>query len=158
MKIQGFYYPATQSQRIAAELETIGASHCDVKTASKRLTLPFHDVKISSRLGNTPRQIQFKDGSIGSINYFNNGDKAYPKERLEVFCSGTIHRIDNFRKLKVWGSKKFKNISLIRQDKGQFNCIKEFISSVKKGDESPIDFKELLEVQSWLLKVSNKIS
>ncbi len=102
-------------------------------------------------------QIRFKDGSIGSINYFKNGNKSYPKERLEVFCGGTIQRIDNFRKLKVWGSNKFRNIRLIRQDKGQLNCIKEFINSVKRGDKSPIDFNELLEVQSWLFKVANEI-
>ena len=41
-------------------------------------------------------QVQFNNGSIASINYFSNGTKLYPKERLEVFCSGTIHRLENF--------------------------------------------------------------
>ena len=103
-------------------------------------------------------QIYFKDGSIGSINYFNSGDKSYPKERLEVFSGGTIHIIDNFKKLRVWGSNKFKNISLIRQDKGQLNCVKEFLNAVKEGDKSPIDFNQILEVQTWLLKVMNEMS
>ena len=102
-------------------------------------------------------QIYFKDGSIGSINYFNSGDKSYPKERLEVFSGGTIHIIDNFKKLRVWGSNKFKNISLIRQDKGQLNCVKEFLNAVKEGDKSPIDFNQILEVQTWLLKVMNEM-
>ena len=30
-------------------------------------------------------QVKFKDGSIGSINYFSNGSKSFAKERLEVF-------------------------------------------------------------------------
>ena len=98
-------------------------------------------------------QIEFNNGSIGSINYFNNGIKSYPKERLEVFCSGTIHRIENFKKLTTWGSTKFKNKRLIRQDKGQVNCKKEFIDAIKKGSKSPIDFSELIEVQDWLFKV-----
>ena len=102
-------------------------------------------------------QIYFKDGSIGSINYFNSGDKSYPKERLEVFSGGTIQIIDNFRKLKVWGSNKFKNIRLIRQDKGQLNCVKEFMNAIKEGDKSPIEFNEIIEVQTWLLKVMSEI-
>ena len=103
-------------------------------------------------------QISFKDGSIGSINYFKNGDKSYPKERLEVFSGGTIQIVDNFRKLRVWGANKLKNIRLIRQDKGQLNCIKEFINAIKDGDKSPIEFNEIIEVQSWLIKVMNEIS
>ena len=103
-------------------------------------------------------QISFKDGSIGSINYFKNGDKSYPKERLEVFSGGTIQIVDNFRKLRVWGANKLKNIRLIRQDKGQLNCIKEFINAIKDGDKSPIEFNEIIEVQSWLIKVMDEIS
>ena len=113
----------------------------------------IHSPELNHLPDNFILQIQFKDGSIGSINYFTNGDKSYPKERLEVFCNGTIHRINNFRKLEVWGSNKFKNIRLMRQDKGQLSCIKEFLNSIKKGCESPIDVEELFEVQRFLLKV-----
>ena len=100
-------------------------------------------------------QVKFNNGSIAAINYFNNGIKSYPKERLEVFCSGTIHKIDNFKKLTIWGSNKFKNKRLIRQDKGQVNCAKEFIDAIKKGGNSPIAFNQLIEVQDWLLKVND---
>ena len=101
-------------------------------------------------------QVKFENGSIGSINYFNNGDKSYPKEKLEVFSGGTIQTIENFRKLKVWGPRKFRNIRLIKQDKGQINCAKEFINSIKKDLESPIKINEIFEVQKWLLKISDK--
>ncbi len=33
-------------------------------------------------------QISFEDGSVGTVHYFANGSKAFPKERLEVFASG----------------------------------------------------------------------
>ena len=48
-------------------------------------------------------QLKFKDGSIGSINHFSDGSKSFPKERLEIFCNGTIQRLDNFKKLRIWG-------------------------------------------------------
>ena len=101
--------------------------------------------------------LKFKDGSIGSINYFSNGSKSFPKERLEIFCNGTIQRLDNFRKLKTWGFNVAKNRRLYKQDKGQINCVKEFINAIKRGQNSPIDFHEILEVQHWLFKLSKDL-
>ncbi len=42
---------------------------------------------------------QLGDGrSIGTVHYFANGSKAFPKERLEAFCAGGVpHELDNFR-------------------------------------------------------------
>ena len=45
-------------------------------------------------------QLKFEEGSIGTIHYFSNGHKLFPKERLEIFASGKIIQLDNFRKLK----------------------------------------------------------
>ena len=33
----------------------------------------------------TSINIKFENGSIGTIHYFANGSKSYPKERLEIF-------------------------------------------------------------------------
>ena len=95
--------------------------------------------------------MSFKDGSIGSIDYFSNGCKDFPKERLEVFVNGGIIRIDDFRKITSWGISGFKNNSIHFQDKGQNNCVKTFLNSVAKGISSPINVEELFEVQEKLL-------
>ena len=95
----------------------------------------------------------FANGSIGSINYFANGSKSFSKERLEVFSDGNIYRLDNFKKLNHWGNKRFKNRNLFKQDKGQINCVREFIKALKLNQVSPIDFRDLIEVQRSLLKV-----
>ena len=63
-------------------------------------------------------QLAFGDGSIGTIHYFANGNKGFPKERLEVFCGGKILQMDNFKMLRGWGWKGFKKMKLWRQDKG----------------------------------------
>ena len=47
--------------------------------------------------------LSFADGSIGIIHYFSNGSKAFPKERLEVFATGRILHLENFRKLTGYG-------------------------------------------------------
>ena len=44
--------------------------------------------------------LKFHDGSIGTIHYFANGSKSFPKERLEIFSAGKILQLDNFRKLR----------------------------------------------------------
>ena len=87
--------------------------------------------------------LKFADGSIGTVNYFENGSRDFPKERIEVFCEGNIFRIDNFIRLKYWGKKGFKNVRHFIQDKGQVNCAKAFLNSIDKRGSTPIPFEEI---------------
>ena len=96
-------------------------------------------------------QISFKDGSIGNINYFANGSKSYPKERLEVFSNNKIFRIDNFLKLNSWGLNRNINKRTIYQDKGQTQCAKAFLKSIESSKNPPIPLEQIFEVQRFLL-------
>lgn len=91
-------------------------------------------------------QLEFDNGSIGTIHYFSNGNKLYPKERLEIFSGGKILRLDNFRSLEAWGWKGFSKWNLWRQDKGQAQCAVEFVDAIKGGKKSPIPIEEIFEV------------
>jgi predicted dehydrogenase/threonine dehydrogenase-like Zn-dependent dehydrogenase len=91
-------------------------------------------------------QLGFADGSIGTIHYLSNGNKAFPKERLEVFTSGRVLQLDNFRKLTGFGWPNFTKMNLWRQNKGQKACAKSFVSAVEMGGPVPIAFEEILEV------------
>ena len=64
-------------------------------------------------------QLSFADGSIGTVHYFANGSKSFPKERLEVFASGGVLQLHNFRKLTGYGWPGFSKMNLWRQDKEQ---------------------------------------
>ena len=88
----------------------------------------------------------FEDGSIGSIHYFANGGKSFPKERIEVFCDNAVLQLNNFRKLRGYGWKGFKKMNLWSQDKGQENCVDAFMQSVVKGGQNPIPQDEIFEV------------
>jgi len=101
--------------------------------------------------------MKFENGSIGNINYFSNGNKKFQKERLEVFTSGRIYQIQNFQKLKVWGSPNLNTVRKLNQDKGQKECIDSFIESIKNSTLSPIPFIEMYEVHKWLLFAHKKI-
>lgn len=90
--------------------------------------------------------LQFADGSTGTIHYFANGAKSFPKERLEVFASGGVLRLDNYRKLTGFGWPGFKKMHLWRQDKGQKACAAAFLRAVRFGGPAPIPITEIFEV------------
>ena len=89
--------------------------------------------------------IQYADGSLANIQYFSNGDKSIPKEQIEVHCDGMSFMIDNFRTLKSFGWKGLRDKKLWSQDKGQSECINQFVQAVEKGDQL-ISLQELFEV------------
>jgi predicted dehydrogenase/threonine dehydrogenase-like Zn-dependent dehydrogenase len=91
-------------------------------------------------------QLQFADGSLGTVHYFANGSKSFPKERLEVFAGGRVLQLDNYRKLTGFGWPDFNKINLWRQDKGQRACAAAFVDAVANGGHVPIPFDEIIEV------------
>lgn len=90
--------------------------------------------------------LRFQDGSMGTVHYLANGHKAFPKERLEVFCAGRIVQLDNFRKMTAWGWPGFNKMNLWRQDKGQAASAAAFVDAVRMSGPAPIPFEELVEV------------
>ena len=91
-------------------------------------------------------QVSFEDGSIGTVHYFANGPKSFPKERLEVFASGRVLQLDNFRRLRGFGWPGFRSMNLWRQDKGQQACARAFMEAVAGSAPAPIPLDQLLEV------------
>jgi len=99
--------------------------------------------------------LNFADGSLGTIHYFANGNKAFPKERLEVFGNGRVLQLDNFRQLHGFGWPGFKKMNLWRQDKGHEAEIQAFVEAVQAGAASPIPFEEIVEVTRTTLAIAN---
>jgi predicted dehydrogenase len=98
----------------------------------------------------------FADGSFGSINYLANGSIAFPKERIEVFTSNKVLTLDNFRVLRGYGWENFKVMRNWRQEKGQVECVRSFLNSIKLGKEA-ITFDELYEVASVSMDIDEII-
>jgi predicted dehydrogenase/D-arabinose 1-dehydrogenase-like Zn-dependent alcohol dehydrogenase len=101
-------------------------------------------------------QLRFTDGSIGTIHYFTNGSRRFPKERLEVFVGQKILQLHNFKVLKGYGWKNFRKMKLWRQDKGHRAEVKAFLEAVQKGGPSPIPFDEIVEVTRTTIELANK--
>jgi predicted dehydrogenase/threonine dehydrogenase-like Zn-dependent dehydrogenase len=102
--------------------------------------------------------LRFADGSLGTILYLANGSKAFPKERLEVFCAGRVLQLDNFRCLTGFGWPGFSKLKLWRQDKGQTACARAFVDAVARGGPSPIPLSELLEVGRISIEIEEALA
>jgi predicted dehydrogenase/threonine dehydrogenase-like Zn-dependent dehydrogenase len=110
-------------------IEQVGAMKCGPNDASN-----LNDtVSITLRL---------EDGSLGQINYFANGARNFPKERLDVFSEGRVLCIDNFRRLKAFGCRGAGKRHWT-QDKGHDEEFRAFIEAVRRGEGSPIRFESL---------------
>ncbi len=102
--------------------------------------------------GATPRDdkmtltLTFTDGSVGVVNYFANGSKSYPKERLEAFSEGRVLVLDNFRSLIGYGVKGFKRLKTSRQDKGHNAEFAAFVDHIRSGGAAPIPLNESVNV------------
>jgi len=88
----------------------------------------------------------FADGSVGTLQYFANGAKSYPKETLEVFSEGRVLRLNNFRETRGFGFKGFKKLKTWRQDKGHTAEITAFIAAVEQGGAPLIPVEEIINV------------
>lgn len=99
--------------------------------------------------------LAFENGSVASIHYFANGDKSFPKERIEVFQGERVYQLDNFRKLLEYGGRI--NSRTFRQDKGQNNCALAFIEALEAGLPAPIPFEELIEVSRISIEAWNML-
>ncbi len=101
-------------------------------------------------------QVGFEEGSIATIHYLANGSKDFPKERIEVFASGTVIVCDNFRKTREFGGQGRK-LSTRGQDKGHQAELAAFVQALLAGGPWPIPRDELLEVSRAAIEAAEQV-
>ena len=94
---------------------------------------------------NVSMTFTFPDGSLGIVDYLANGDKSFPKERVEVFCGGQVAVLDDFVSLQTVKDGKKKEIKGA-QNKGWVDEWKVFAKSIHEGGEPPIPYEQLIGV------------
>lgn len=97
------------------------------------------------REDNVSMTFTFPDGSIGVVDYLANGDKSFPKERVELFCGGKIAVLDDFRMLEMVYDGQRKAIKG-KQDKGWKDEWGAFVQAIREGGEPPIPYGQLIDV------------
>lgn len=87
--------------------------------------------------------IEFENGSLGTVLYSALGNFRVPKEYLEIYGDGKVMIIDNFKSGKIVYPGKTKKIDIWHQDKGYTRELESFIDAIRKGMPSPITLHEL---------------
>ena len=88
---------------------------------------------------------QYADGSLCSLTYTALGSKEYPKERMEVFCDGTVVSLDDYKSLQVTG-RRAPQWSAAGPRKGQFEELQALAAALRSGGEWPISLADQLAV------------
>jgi predicted dehydrogenase/threonine dehydrogenase-like Zn-dependent dehydrogenase len=102
--------------------------------------------------------LEFEDGSIASIQYYANGHRSFQKERIEVFASGWILQLRNFRVLRGFGCPGFRSFRTWQQDKGHAACVQTFLKAIEFGRPSPIPAEEIFEVSRVAIEIAEGLS
>jgi polar amino acid transport system substrate-binding protein len=101
--------------------------------------------------------LSYKNGSIGTISYFSNGDNSLPKEHVEIFSNGWIVVIKDFKAVSIYAKRHKSEKKLMHQDKGQKSEIKQFIKGISEGAVNMIPFNEIYSNSFVTLKIVESI-
>jgi predicted dehydrogenase len=106
---------------------------------------------------NVSMTFTFHDGSIGVVDYLANGDKSFPKERVEVFCGERVAVLDDFRSLETVKSGR-KTVKKSSQDKGHLAEMQAFEQAIRTGGPPPIPYDQLIGVTQAMILAIESIS
>jgi predicted dehydrogenase/threonine dehydrogenase-like Zn-dependent dehydrogenase len=116
-----------------------------------------NDISMNKLDDNVSFTLQFTDGSVATVLYMANGERGFPKERIEVFVAGRVLQLDNFLKLRGWGWDKFKKMNLWRQDKGVDACVTAFLSGTKGKAPIAIPTAEIIEISRCSIELAEAL-
>jgi predicted dehydrogenase/threonine dehydrogenase-like Zn-dependent dehydrogenase len=98
--------------------------------------------------------LAFANGSAGTVSYLANGDKAYSKERIEVFSGGGVAVLEDFRRLELVRHGRRQMLgSRWRQDKGHRREWDTLATSIRGEHPSPIPFEDVVSSTLTTLKI-----
>lgn len=85
--------------------------------------------------------LQMQDGSIASIAYTAQGDRALPRERVEVFAKQSVCVIDNFKTLTLIRNGKTVKKQSLNLNRGHREELQAWLNALRAG-VAPVDFRE----------------
>jgi predicted dehydrogenase/threonine dehydrogenase-like Zn-dependent dehydrogenase len=84
------------------------------------------------------------NGSVSTLLYAAGGDRAAPKERVELFGSGRVAVIDDFHRVELFHGGRRTVRSFRGQSKGHREGVDAFLAAARACGPPPIPYSELL--------------
>lgn len=100
--------------------------------------------------------VTYEDGSVCTLTYTALGDRAFPKEQMEIFSDGKVLVLDDYRELKVFGSKAAGWISKV-QNKGPLEELQSLAAALRAGGDWPIPLWQQLQTSTISFAVERQI-
>jgi predicted dehydrogenase len=105
---------------------------------------------------NVAATLCFPDGSVAVIVYSALGDKALPKERIEVLGEAGAGVLDDFRTLELHKHGQTSETTSKRQDKGHAAELAAFLESCRTGEQPwPVD--HMIEVTRATFRIRDQV-
>lgn len=101
--------------------------------------------------------IKFANGSIGTLIYLANGDKAVAKEYCEISGGGLFAIMDNFSHVSFFKNGKRRQ-QKYKGDKGHAAEVKAFINTLAGREDSIIPFDSLFDTTLVTLKAVESLT
>jgi predicted dehydrogenase len=101
--------------------------------------------------------LKCSNGSTAVINYLSNGNKRWPKEQMQIYSSGRIVSMDNFRVVRGAGFRKFSSFKTRSQDKGHSAEFDSWVRFIENGGNTIIPFDETINVTRATFAVIDSI-
>ena len=99
--------------------------------------------------------MKLANGSIGNVHYITNGNRKFPKERVEIFQSERIILVNNFKWIKFYGFKNQYSKFSFKQNKGVENMIKALLNYDQNNEFSSM--KEIVNITKASFEIDKLI-
>jgi predicted dehydrogenase len=100
--------------------------------------------------------ISYDDGSVCTLTYTALGDRAYPKETMEIFVDGRVLAMRDYKSLTISGRGSRRWRSLFQQ-KGHLEELEALADCLLKGSEWPISLGDQISAARIAFEVEEQI-
>ena len=101
--------------------------------------------------------ISFQDGSIATLTYTAMGAEKHPKEQMQLFVDGTVITLDDYRRVRIVGSR-LPGLSGRISDKGHQQELSAFADAIQNGGEWPIPLWQQIQATEIALAVERQLT
>ncbi|MBI3317865.1 MAG: oxidoreductase, partial [Candidatus Omnitrophica bacterium] len=112
-------------------------------TGAAAVQVSAHGPASESGEGTLLATFSFADGSVGTLAYVTTGDRACPKERIELFADGRVVLVEDFRSVTAYVGGRPKVSRRFVQEKGFLGELEAFVQAVRSGAPAPVPFSQI---------------
>ena len=102
--------------------------------------------------------LKFEEGSVANLTYAASGDKAYSREKIEIFFEGNTVVSEDFRISKKYFGGKTETFKTTGQEMGYREELKHFISLFKGGESRTVTLKEAFQTMRAVFAIETSLS